>query len=49
MIDLKAVDFLKRLLFVILETLFPGSVEILQVLLADLNVLTHLVLLDVSA
>ena len=49
MINLKAVDFLKRLLLIILETLLPGSIEILQVLLADLNVLAHLVLLDVHA
>ena len=48
-IDLEAVDFLERLFFILLETLLPGAVEILQVLLADLHVLAHLVLLDVDA
>ena len=48
-IDLEAVDFLERLFFVLLETLLPGAVEVLQVLLADLHVLAHLVLLDVDA
>lgn len=47
-INLQVLNLLKRFLFVNGETLLPSLVEILHVLLANLNVLSHLCSLDVS-
>ena len=49
MIDLQALNFLKRLLFVDLEALLPFVIEFLHMFLTDGDVLTHLRALNVSA
>lgn len=48
MIDLQALNFLKRLLFVDLEALLPFVIEFLHMFLANGNVLAHLRALNVS-
>jgi len=46
-LDLKALNFLERFFLIILELIFPSTVEVLQVLMANFHILPHLVLLDV--
>ena len=48
MVDLKALNFFQRLLFVDLEAFLPLVVEFLHMFFADSHVLTHLGALDVS-
>ena len=49
MIDLKALNLLKRLLFIDLEALLPCVIEFLHMLLTNLNILPHLSALNVGA
>ena len=49
MINLQALNFLKRLLFIDLEALLPFVIEFLHMFLADGDVLAHLRALNVSA
>ena len=49
MVDLQALNFFERLLFIDLKALLPFVIEFLHMLLSDSDVLTHLCALDVSA
>ena len=49
MIDLQALNFLKRLLFIDLEAFLPFVIEFLHMFLTDGDVLAHLRALNVSA
>ena len=47
-LNLQVLDLLESLLFILLEALIPSVVEVLHVLLTDLNILTHLSMLNVG-
>ena len=49
MIYLETVNLLERLFFVLLKLVFPSTIEILEMLLTNLNVLAHLCPLDVDS
>jgi hypothetical protein len=49
MIDLEAVNLLQRLFLVVRELFFPRTIEVLEMLLTNLNVLAHLRPLNVDA
>jgi len=46
MVKLELLDFLERLLFLHLKFALPGNVEVLELIIADVNILFHLLLLD---
>lgn len=49
MLDLQRLDFVKCFDLIIFEVPLPTTIEVLHVFLADLNVLSHLVPLNVLA
>lgn len=48
-LNLKILNFVERFFFILFKWLFPTAVKVLQMLLSDLNVLSHLAALNVGA